>query len=54
VVFKVEIIEEQSKVYNVARDIKWFGYYMHGEEIDEIDIKTIINNFASRSVRRNL
>jgi hypothetical protein len=38
------------------REVKWFGYYMHRllkKILDEIDIKTIINYFASRSVRRN-
>jgi hypothetical protein len=30
--FKFEIVEEPSKIYNVAREVKWFGYYMHQEE----------------------
>jgi hypothetical protein len=47
-------IEEPFKVYNVTRKIKLFGDYMHQNKLlDEIDIDTTINDFASRNVRRN-
>ena len=32
-VFKVEIIEELFEVNNDSREVKWFGYIMHREEI---------------------
>jgi hypothetical protein len=31
--FKVIIVEEPFEVYNVAIEVKWFGNYMHREEI---------------------
>ena len=29
---KVEIIEELPEIYNVAREVKWLGNFMHREK----------------------
>ena len=31
--FKVEIVEELFKVNNVSRKVKWFGGFVHREEV---------------------
>ena len=42
------------KVNNDSRSAQRIGYFMHWEKLlDEVDSNTIINDFASRNIKRN-